>query len=333
MANRSLLAPLLLVAFIGLPITARGAVNTVNAAKDNTIFQSNSLNSAGGWVGITAGTNTQGSPRRGLIAFDIAANVPAGSIITAAQLTLYLGDVSSSTSQIVGLHKLAKDWGEGTANNSSPSFSGTGQGATASPGDATWSHAMLGTVAWSNPGATGDFDAVPTASTSVGGPVDVSFTWTSSAMIGDLQSWLDAPATNFGWALINEGEATSRSQKTFYSREATQNSSGVANSLDPSWRPSLAITYLETGDYSRNGVVDAADYVAWRKTLNQPVIPLGNGADGDQSGTVGDGDYTFWRVHFGNGPSAFASGTAVPEPATTLLLLMAAPLVISRRRG
>ena len=58
------------------------------------------------------------------------------------------------------------------------------------------------------------------------------------------------------------------------------------------------------GDYNRNGVVDAADYVAWRKT------------DGTQAG------YDTWRTHFGQPPGPGTSANAtVPEPATLLLLL------------
>jgi len=75
-----------------------------------------------------------------------------------------------------------------------------------------------------------------------------------------------------------------------------------------------------TGDYSNDGVVDAADYVVWRRTLNQPAIPSGSGADGNQNGTIDDGDYTHWRERFGNiVPGAGGGATAVPEPATGVL--------------
>src|ERR1051325_7723701 len=40
-------------------------------------------------------------------------------------------------------------------------------------------------------------------------------------------------------------------------------------------------TVLRNGDYDADGDVDAADYVLWRKTLNQNVA-LGTGADGNQ---------------------------------------------------
>ncbi len=53
------------------------------------------------------------------------------------------------------------------------------------------------------------------------------------------------------------------------------------------------------GDYNNNGFVDAADYVVWRKTLGQGVLNPGDGADGDESLTIDDGDYDFWRARFG----------------------------------
>jgi hypothetical protein len=53
------------------------------------------------------------------------------------------------------------------------------------------------------------------------------------------------------------------------------------------------------GDYNNNGVVDAADYPIWRKTLGQFVVNPGDGADGDQSGTIDQGDYDYWRARFG----------------------------------
>jgi hypothetical protein len=88
-----------------------------------------------------------------------------------------------------------------------------------------------------------------------------------------------------------------------------------------------------TGDYNGNGVVDAADYIVWRSTLDQPAVPAGSGADGDESGTIDAGDYTFWAARFGNtvpGAGGGAGGTAVPEPATFALLLVGALFVAFR---
>jgi hypothetical protein len=65
-----------------------------------------------------------------------------------------------------------------------------------------------------------------------------------------------------------------------------------------------------SGDYNKNGALDAADYVVWRKT------------DGGSAG------YNLWQTNFGKPASAGtgAAGTsptqaAVPEPATFVLLM------------
>jgi virginiamycin B lyase len=77
------------------------------------------------------------------------------------------------------------------------------------------------------------------------------------------------------------------------------------------------------GDYNNSGVVDAADYIVWRDTLDQSGAELA--ADGNANGQIDSGDYDVWRAHFGqtSGPGAFSSaGASIPEPATVLLTLM-----------
>jgi len=53
------------------------------------------------------------------------------------------------------------------------------------------------------------------------------------------------------------------------------------------------------GDFNRSGIVDAADYVVWRKTLGSSGVPAYSGADGDGDGTIDDEDYGVWRAGFG----------------------------------
>jgi hypothetical protein len=90
------------------------------------------------------------------------------------------------------------------------------------------------------------------------------------------------------------------------------------------------------GDYNKNGVVDAADFVVWRdSTLGQIVTAL-SGADGNGNGMVDAGDYDFWRSHFGQtaagSGSGLATSSAVPEPTALLLLTMGAAGVLLQRR-
>ena len=81
---------------------------------------------------------------------------------------------------------------------------------------------------------------------------------------------------------------------------------------------------VPTGDYNNDGVVDAADYVVWRKTLNQSATPAGNGADGNQSGTIDDGDFTHWRERYGNVVPSSGTGASspIPEPTAAALAFM-----------
>ena len=54
------------------------------------------------------------------------------------------------------------------------------------------------------------------------------------------------------------------------------------------------------GDYNKNGKVDGADYVIWRKTQGQTVA-RGSGADANGSEVIDQGDYNIWRSRFDDG--------------------------------
>ena len=97
----------------------------------------------------------------------------------------------------------------------------------------------------------------------------------------------------------------------------------------------LVVVDTLPGDYNRNSVVDAADYVLWRDTLGN-VVAAFSGADGNGSGTIDPGDYSLWRGNFGHsaGPGTGAgANAAVPEPATLALLLMGMLAMCSRYRA
>ena len=195
---------------------ASATVVQIGAAKDNSIFQNNPNNTAGGQTQFYSGTNTGSSPRRGLIEFDIGGKVPAGATITSVDLTLYLSGFGGSGvgTPTIELHPLTKEWGEGTVS------SGSGQGGPAAAGDATWNAAAFGSTNWTTAG--GDFGVSSASLTIVGTTIGTSYSWLStSALVSDVQGWLNNPTTNHGWALINTNESGSQNFRSFSSREAS----------------------------------------------------------------------------------------------------------------
>ncbi len=84
------------------------------------------------------------------------------------------------------------------------------------------------------------------------------------------------------------------------------------------------------GDYSGNGVVDAADYTIWRDHLNQSYQLMNEGA-GQTPGTVTSEDYNFWKSHFGesgSGSGSLDNTSAVPEPSAGLMLALSGGILM-----
>jgi hypothetical protein len=223
-----------------LPTSVWSATVTIGASRDNTIFSDQTGRSGGGSPGFFVGNNNMGGTRRGLVAFNVAASVPAGSYITGAQLTLNVGNSGSAGNQSINVFRLTKDWGEGTAGNSQTTVNGSGGGFTAANGDATWNQAVLASTPWASAG--GDFDPTPRATATGIGTLSGPVSWSSTGLVADVQSWLDTPAANFGWILLSASESGTDTVRGFYSREA--GTGATLGIYDPALQPVLSITYV-----------------------------------------------------------------------------------------
>ncbi len=219
--------PAVLGALVLLCTAASADVLHLTAVRDNTLWNdaAGAISNGSGpvmIVGRSGGTST--APiRRGLVRFDLAAALPAGSVIHSAQLVLAnpSGNVGPRN---VRVHRVLADWGEGASNTAS------GQGAPAQPGDATWLQRFYPGSPWSTAG--GDFSS--TVSTVLAVDQLGLHTWPSTPQaVSDVQSWLDAPATNFGWLLKLDAENVSQTTKVFGTRE----------SLDPAEWPTLIVDF------------------------------------------------------------------------------------------
>ena len=251
---------------------ARGDTVTLDARKDNTLYESSSgALSNGSGQHVFAGRTGQPSDsiRRALLAFDIAASVPAGSTVTDVQLVLNLSRTISGDAT-VSLRRVLADWGEGASDAAAEE----GGGAPAAPDDATWLHRFYDATFWAAPG--GDFAATDSASATVGVTLG-QYTWGSTPqMVADVQGWLDHPAGNFGWLLLGN-EASGFTSKRFDSRD----------NPDPAVRPKLTVTFTPPPDCNANGTPDDQDIAGgFSQDCDGDGVPDECQSDGDGDGVI-----------------------------------------------
>jgi len=203
------------VLLLTMTAAAQGELVQLNPLKDNTLYQRSEALSNGAGIGIFAGRTGDGSVVRGVMAFDLS-GIPPGSTITSVTLTLGQTNTNDNTPQpqVISIHRLTNDWGEGTSV-ANLGGGGGGAGGPATAGDATWLHTFFDTALWESPG--GDFVVEASASTEVAGNGD--YIWQSEGMVADVQAWIDNPQSNFGWLLRGNENVTS-SAKRFGSRES-----------------------------------------------------------------------------------------------------------------
>lgn len=171
-----------------------------------------------------AGGAATAEATRSLLRFDLAGQLPIGATITAVELHLTVSRAANGPGSVFGLHKMLKDWNEGAGGGLS--------GRPALAGETTFNHRLFGAAAWGEPGGQAGVDYTAAASASLSVDRENTYTWASSAkLVEDAQAWLADPSSNFGWMLISENEATSRTARRFHSRES---------SISP---PMLTVTY------------------------------------------------------------------------------------------
>jgi hypothetical protein len=194
---------------------ARAASVVLTPRQDNSMYSEDGTASNGAGQHLFSGRTSFGGRRRALLVFDVAGSVPAGATIESAALQLHvsLSPPGPMNSQPFSIHRLLSEWGEGGAD----AEGAEGTGAPAQPRDATWTDRIFPDTLWTTPG--GDFEATASANQLVPQTSDGFVTWGSTAaMVADVQAWLDAPTSNFGWLVIGD-EANPTTARRFDSRE------------------------------------------------------------------------------------------------------------------
>ncbi len=206
-----------LLAVIGALAAASGPASSETilafAAKDNTLYEDSfGLLSNGAGEHFFVGVNNMNAIRRGLIEFDLGA-IPPGSTITGVSLQLYMSRANQAGPEPASLHRALAEWGEAE----SVADGEEGAGAFPMQGDATWLNTFYDTQTWSTPG--GDFSPAASATVIVGS--NGVYTWSTSAMVAEVQAWVNDPASNHGWVVVGN-ESTFPTALRFDTHEVSQ---------------------------------------------------------------------------------------------------------------
>jgi len=333
---------------IGLAICAGwipqafGVEVTLVPIKDNTLYEYSPnnartlFNSNGSGDLFSAGRNRSRSLiRRGLMQFDFS-GIPAGSVVDpgTVRLDLYVVNFASHdlTARPFWVVPLAEgNWGEG-ASAALAGVSGSGSGAAAQDGDATWFHTMFDSAIhddqsyspgadgfWAQLGALGNDPLDPQQL--FGDPAGIVMSdvgpvsFSSASLEDDVNAWLQGTG-NFGWVVLGDETVSSGSESSargFASREHA----------NPDFRPLLSFKYAIAGDYDGDDLVGIIDLnlvlFNWDRPGNtlpplwSQQIPLGSVGIDELNGVLFN-----WN--------AGATTVIVPEPSpyATLPLLAAA---------
>ncbi len=195
------------------PSAAVADVEILSPSADTTLNEASPNNNHGEHPQILVGTDGPGRLRRGLLQFNIAGEIPAGSVIQSA--TLYItANGANANSGGFDLHRMLIGWGEGTGSGA--------MGSPATPGAATWNNRFHGTTPWGAAGGLAGTDYIAAASSSqlVSAPAEYAF----AGLASDVQAMLDDSASNFGWMLLSSLEGTTQTARQFEASDTFSNS-------------------------------------------------------------------------------------------------------------
>jgi len=231
--------------------------------RDATLYEHERGNRANGaGTHLFAGRTHDGTLRRGLVHFDVAAHLPPDAVVESVTLRLRVSRTVVRRRD-VSVHRVLADWGEA----GSVATGQEGRGGSAHQGDATWLYRRFASRSWSEPG--GDFVPQPSAVLEVD---RASFyDWSGPGLASDVRAWLDGSAPNHGWLVRGDETREPSTTKRFDTRE-----NGTAVN-----RPVLIVEYTA-----------AEDQVCRAGTVNRGVseapsdVLFLNGSKGDGSRTV-----------------------------------------------
>ena len=205
---------ILLLAIAGCvltPLSLRAETIEITASADTTLRENAPAANSGGAPDLSVGANGGRSESRTLLRFNVAAALPPGATITAAQLVLEAVDQleQDAAPNRFELRRVRDFWNEGD-----------GQGDAAEPQEATWQSRVHPQVRWTRPGGIRGFDfaKVPSAVATIDSAGACTFVSTPE-LVADVQHALDHPQLHEGWMLTRASGSGSAGVRNFAARE------------------------------------------------------------------------------------------------------------------
>jgi T5SS/PEP-CTERM-associated repeat protein len=293
---------------------AQSTATTAGATLGQSVGSNGTANIAGVWNTGNLIVGNAGAGVVNLVGTTITDPFPLSSVgqLTSASASVgaqpgSTGNVNVTAAEINGLNLLASGWNVTGSLALGGTTGAAGGAGTVSIGPLNSVTVGSNLKVWSG----------GTIALAQGGTLDITG---AANLSGDLKFNLTATPDPHAGDSFQILSATGGVSGTF--------ASTMLPTLDPglSWNvvysaTSVSLTVVSglPGDYNHNGVVDAADYVVWRKGLGT---------------TYTQNDFSVWRSHFGqtagSGVGANAAA-AVPEPATLVLITLATAVLCLRR--
>jgi hypothetical protein len=229
-----------------------GATAVLAPSDDTFINSGNPANNNGGSSSLFTGTDGHGGLMRALVRFAMPAGLQGRATVTGARLQLTVRELPNNTIGPAALETLARvtqPWAQGNGSGELPGTITVGLACGGTITGATWNQTNCATaVAWTTAG--GSVTAPPSGQADTTGvAADAAVTWDSvsnPAMLADVQSWLDTPASNDGWRLASNTEGAPSAAQRFYATEAG------------AFGPSLSVTFTCKAGFVDNGARGAA---------------------------------------------------------------------------
>ncbi|HAM71879.1 MAG TPA: hypothetical protein DCM86_09575 [Verrucomicrobiales bacterium] len=279
------------VMLLFLPQGAPGENALIECTSDTSLMEVAPEYNAGWTSSLQVGTNTQRNSARILFGFDVASTLPPGAVILRASLQILVlrADPFAAVNSPFELRRVLVPWNEGTKTGL--------KGGPSEDGEPSWDWISYPDIGWSEPGGLigVDYSDAVSSTCFIKKPATYVFDSTPE-MAHDVQTWLDAPDTNFGWMMRSQFEGVPKTARRVASREDTPALLSVDYYM-PDAEPYISGVTTDGNSVVIQWTGGQGPYLLQRMpTTDGPWENYGVLIDGTTARVTAEGDQAYFRV-------------------------------------